>query len=697
MSQDLLIPINNITEGDSVESQTFADVMPTQRLPAGENYADDPDVMDDIRENLVKLMDVTRKQRQPLNDEWQAVDRMTKLIHDDGQRYKGRSNAYLPVFARMLQVQTSTLVKGIFPSDDYLDCQDRNGRANQPPQVPGMPPPVDRARDAKGYVQYELERNAKVRKHMKTFVRQLKKYGNSVLKVLYRKEHKYEGRSTAALISDLALAADPAEKAFVKVNYEGLQVSTRNLLNWYVYPMTADSISEATLVFEDMYVPKLFVETQGRLKRWKNLDAALNAPTVPEHELTKQGLQDNMGVSDSQESDSSLARQLTITEAWTFLKLPKSAYVAGEDPECPVSCCVILAGHTPVVVIRNPYFHQRPPYLFTNQNADPGMIYGSGLGLLAKGLQYQINDFTNQTHDTGSYSINPIVLRNPALMAGPQQPIRPGVVWGVTDTEKAIKFERPPVELIGAGHSMVQLLMNWVQELGGAPPQLGGSQTGGSKTATGMQILQRNALSPLQDEVEDIEQDIMVPLCYFAWYLGQQFRDKQVMALIAGQDVSVPLDVLSIDAEFRWLASSQAANSQMRNQQLMQFVQMAVPLVPILQMQGQQINFAPLLKRALGDGLGIRGIDNIIVQGPPPMMGAGFPGGQEMPPGAENIPPGTYPGNMPPEASGVASATDQAAVPTGDIVPGEAEAFADTRAEANEIAALLGSMGGAGG
>jgi len=672
MSDIFHAPLNTITEADSNEAATFGDVMP-RLLPSGDNYADDKMVRAQINDELTALIDQTRKDRAALTDEWMSIRRMENLIHDDGQKYKGRSTAYLPVFARLLNTQVATLVKGIFPSDDYLDCVDR------------LTHDPERAKASKQYVQWEFERNAKLRRNMKVFARQLKSYGNSPLKFLYRKEKRYEGRQFKQL---LATGGYERRDAFAKISYEGLEISTRSLFNFHVYPLTADNLEEASLVFEDMEVLAGYIETKGKEKDafgrpvWKNIYEALNGPPVEEVDNNRFDLHgDAFGLQDSNVNRGPLSKRVTLTEAWTFLKLPKSAYVAGEHPDCPVPVMVTLAGQIPVCVIRNPYFHQRPPYLFGRTNATPGLIYGYGVGKLSRSLQYLTNDFANQTNDGGNYALNPIGLRNPSHVAGPMGPLQPGRVWDFTDIDKGFRFDRPPLEIIGAGMNMVSMFMTMAQDLGGAPPQLSGSTSGGAKTATGMQILQRNAMSPLQDEVEDLEQDILMPLMYGTWYNGQQFRDKRILSQLAGAPIDIDPQSLAIDAEFRWLASSQAVNAQQRAQQLIQFMQVLAPMVPLLMQQGYMVDFAPLIQRALGDGMGIRGIQDIIKRVP-----LGLPTGP--------LPPESMGGAMQAQGDRVRSALEQAGGAPGEAVPGEGEAFMETRNEADQMAALMGAMQG---
>ena len=82
--------------------------------------------------------------------------------------------------------------------------------------------------------------------------------------------------------------------------------------------------------------------------------------------------------------------------------------------------------------------------------------------------------------------------------------------------------------------------------------------------------------------------------------------------------------------------------------------------------------------------MGLRGVGEIIkrAQMAPPGMG---------PPGAEAMG-----GVQAEQGDRVRSALEQAGGMAGDMAPGEGEAFQDTRAEADEIAALLGSTYGQG-
>lgn len=633
-------------------------------MPEGKNYASDEKTVRRILDDLFPLLKSVRDDRSALEDEWHAIRRMEMLVHDGGRRYFGRTDAYIPVFARTLDSNTSTLSKGLFPSDEYMDVMDRND---------GNP---DRARPVKQYMQWEFEVPGKVRARMKPFLRQFASFGTSVLKHMYKKEIRSEGRSD---LKRSVLKGTMAEGRFKQTCYDGLFVSSRNLFNWYIYPQTAESIREAQLIFEDIEVPRTHLLSMKHKKRWENVDEALKAGPESNHDSNQQQqLADtaNLPTHGSSKWDSDIAGQNVLTEIWCFLHLPRTAYLPHENPEEPLPTKIIMSGNIVLECTRNPFWHQRPPYEVGRMGVEPGFFYGVGWGRRIRSLQYLANDFSNQTNDNLIYSLNPVQLINTGLMAGPMAPMAPGRVYPVLDVDAAIKFERPPSEQVQQGLGMLQFVISMIQDMGGAPAILQGLGAGkGAKTATSAQILQKNALTPLQDIVEDIELDVMVPLMQAAWVNAQQYREEEVMIAVAGQSLKISPEQLAGDYDFRWLASSQAMNQQVRAQQAMQLIQAVAPLVPLLAQQNKVVDFEALVERIYTDGFGFRNFSSFIR--PAQVM----PGG---PMGAM--------GAMQESGDRMRSAVEQAegGQPV-ETQPGESEDFMAVRAGADDMA---GNMGG---
>lgn len=643
---------------------------PPGSILSAKNWADDAEVRDWARMHLAEQVRWTRNQRMTLEQEWHRIRQMTLMQHNDEQRYFGRSNKYLPVHAKNRQTLVSALSRALFPSDEYIDVAVRST---------GMDA-ESLAKPVKTYLQWEFDIVARIRSRMKTFLGQLVDYGSSPMKVLYKKQLvKSEGKLN--LVQALMGGGYDAEQKFDRCYYEGLRVNTCDLFNWYVFPNTINTLDEAVLVFEDLDVTRAYIEEMGRKKRWamEDVERVLNNAIQPDKQRKDQELLEAIG--DLEESRNQLtgpvAEIFTLTECWTFAHLPPAAYLPHEDPADVVPVKVVLDGGGDVVeVIRNPYFHQRPPYVCARSNIMPGVFYGYGSGKTVEPFQLLANDFANQTNDVGQYGLNPVTVINPALMMGKPPPLAPGATFYANDVQAALNFQRPDVEQLQYGFQFLQMYTSMGSEYGGAPPVMQGQR--GAKTATSTQILQKNAQNPIQDLVEDIENDVMTPMLQMAFKNAQQFRDKTVMAAVAGKSIEVTKAQLAIDAELRWMASSQAANNQLRAQQASQFIPMVANLYQLLTMQGHQVNFVPLLRHVYIDGLGFRDFNQFIPtadQPPvPPMMQAQMAQGG-MPPGEAQ------------DGGDVRSAN-----PGMEMQQGEGEDFMDVRATADEMAAQMGGM-----
>ncbi len=193
---------------------------------------------------------------------------------------------------------------------------------------------------------------------------------------------------------------------------------------------------------------------------------------------------------------------------------------------------------------------------------------------------------------------------------------------------------------------------------------------------------------PLQDVVEDIELDVMIPLMFGTWLNAQQYRDAEVMVAVSGQQMKINPKDLMIDPEFRWLASSQAANQQMRAQQAIQLIQSIMPIVPLIQQLGYVIDPVPLINRIYNDGFGFRGFEAFIHKMNPMEQMAAM---QQM--GA--MQPAQNPQNPQPEQGDrIRSALEQLG-PEGQEqgpVPGEGEDFNAVRQQADDMAAQFGGQ-----
>lgn len=600
----------------------------------------------------------TKQRRLSLEREWLAIQRMVVLQHDSGQRYKGRSDAYLPVYARSRKTIVSSLTRGLFPSDEYMDCVDEEQGD------------TEAAKAAKLVVQYEFDCSG-LRRTIKLFLGQLADFGISVMKTWYRKEQIFKGKLPTAATSEM-----PSDYGMESQSDEGVAISTRSIFNVVCYPEWAENKRELQVEAERLEVPVDFVNAMHANGRWKNVDIALANGSAPSDEfdwVNQTTLSDVASIPNTFElrgEDGSPVQSCIVIEAWCSLLLPKMAYAPNERVR-PVTCQVVFINGIAVMVRRNPFYHQQSPFVYARDNQVVGSFYGSGAGRLSRDLQYLANDSANQMNDCASYGMNPVALVNTNYFVGTPGPLAPGRVYKGRDIEKMMKFDRPPVEIIQYGQTHLGGLVAMAQDAAGAPPVLQGNKS--ASTATGTQVLQNNAAGPLQDAVEDIEADAMVPLMWMTWELSRQYRDeaffmqlgeKPTLDPMTGQPVVGPdgtpmmePDVakflpreINIKPRFKFLASSQAANRQLRQQGLLTFADLAGKMGPNLQMQGKMLNAEEVLRRAWSDGLGNRNFQKVVI--PMPMMpmappGAMGPGGPGAGPGQSPIsavPQGNVPG-----------------------------------------------------
>lgn len=627
-------------------------------------------------ENYVWQVVVRCKQRRlPLEQEWLAIQRMTVLKHDEGQKYIGRSNAYLPVYARNRKTLVSNLNKSLFPSDEIVDATDMEQGD------------TEEAKAAKCVIEYEFE-NSGLRRTMKSFLGQFVDFGVSVIKSMYRTNRILKGKKRNAQAPNL----DDQMGLDIGTD-EGFTVSTRSIFNVVVYPESAESKRELQLEAERLEIPMSYVQAMHDEGRWLNVKDALATGSSANDEfdwVNTATLNDVAQIPNTMElrgEDGSPVESCIAVEVWCKIRIPPQYLAPQEDPRRPVPVRIVFINGVCVQARRNPFYHQESPFEYARDNQIVGSFYSDGAGHLTRDTQYLANDFVNQTNDCGIYGLNPVALINTNYFSGNIDNMKPGRAWKVRDIEKAMKFDRPPVEIVQYGMMMTDKMVSYGQDGAGAPPVLQGNKS--SNTATGTQVLQHNANTPLTDTTEDIENDVMVPLMWKAWELSRQYRTQPFIRQLANGDLVKFLpNEINAKLSFRFLSSSQAANRQMRQQGILTFSDLAGKLQPNLQALGLMLDPTTVLKRVWNDGLGFRGFDKVVIPMPMMPMMPGAPGAPPMPPGQA------------PNLEDPTSAVGQGNVPGAagnEPVGGEGEELKDIRAEVNAQTAVQGQQNAPGG
>lgn len=604
------------------------------------NWAEDPLVVARLKRELVPLVNDVRDRRQALNEDWRSLMRVWTLEHEE-RGYEGHSDYYIPAGRKGMETLVAQLVSATFPGGDNFDA------------VPIRDAFAADANDLKLVLRHRIENVAKVRVAAEVFYRQLVAVGNSPVKVIYDRRTVKSRRLPRRGAQELFEGVQAEQ-----VLYDGPVFATLDAENFYVWPETVNRLEDAELVFEDLTTSLSALRAKARAGVYAKaaVEEVCHGARNDSKERTTVARLSAQGLTSPHDTAAGAYGLCDITEVW--LDFDPDAPSRDEE-EYPVPFLVTLTASGEVLrAVKNPFWHQRAPYLLGRAHTVQGRVYGEGFLVPVRELNKLLNDQVNQGMDCSNYVLNPIVLTNPDLILGALQALEPGVQWLVRDVQGAVRFDRPPPDLVMVASQLATQTQAWIGDFIGAPPVLqGGSSPGRAfRTATGVGTAQRNAVVPLQEVVRLCEKEVWEPMLKFFHSLDQQFARDDYFIEVTGNEVKrVSPDILAGDWRFQWLASTQAQNQQVKGQQILQLLQMLAPLTPLLQQAGYRLNPEPLVRRLYTEVYGFRDVDRVVQ----PLQPGAAPGA-----GGGSAPPGKGPVPAPPatgEPSGEQALIRQAA------------------------------------
>ena len=591
------------------------------------NWAENSTVRERIRREIAPLVKSIRDEKQALNMKWNRLLKIGNLEHEE-QRYTGRSNIYIPAGKKVAETVVSQLVSATFPGDDNFGVE---ALRYDVPEI------MQQAVDTKDALKHVIDSVAKVRVGAERFYRQLVYLGNSPVKIFYDRREVGKLKKRKKNLDD---GLGEEKRNSYNTIYDGPVFQVVPAQNFYAYPSDANDLSECQVVFEDLTVSLSRLREQARAGVYVESEV---------EELGKEGTRNSerntgtenaiRGVDIGDPQDINTGNRegwglCELTEVW--LDFDPTADVKHEEDNS-IPFLITIAGDGKILrAIENPFEHKRPPYLLGRMGITAGRLWGTGFIEAIRELNILLNDQTNQAMDCATYALNPIVLTNPNLIQGKLTEIEPGVQWLVNDVNGAVKFDRPPTDLIQWGSVLTGQTMSWMNDYGGAPPVLqGGSSPGRAfRTATGIGTAQQNARVPLQEVVRLCEAEVWEPMLFMFWSLMQQFSRDDYFVKVSGTLRRVDRKALKGDWVFAWLASTQTSNQAIKGTQLTQLMQvLSTPQVQQALMQnGKRFNPEPLIRRLYQEVNGFRDVDNVIVPIQPPPQQA-LPPGAPQPPG----------------------------------------------------------------
>jgi hypothetical protein len=541
------------------------------------NYASDANVAARFLEYIQPILTATRQNRRTLEAQWIDDIRAWNCLADD-MGYQGRANIYVPELHNQIESTVEKMVAGIFAAPDLLHAVPMPGTDRKT---------ADNIRDA---VQYELEVKNNLFVKWDDFERQKILLGTSIFK------GKFENDERPIYFKD---KSGKTKKTMVPKS-KGVIWDVKSLFYWYIFPEKA-TLDKYEVIFEDDLIK---LDTLKRQKdKWANLDEVQEVSKDLNHYwVDLENLEmANLGAILEQRRGSVL-----ITEIYCEFELTKGNIV-------PVQA-FLANDNTVIKLVRNPYWFQDHPYVGDGYLKRPGGIfYNFSLPDRIRSQQYQINDLTNHTMDSLTYTLNPITVVDPAL-AGDVNSMKmmPGAKWlGSPEGIRPMQFP----DVSGAGLRAVQEIRGQIAQFSDNSPGLAPQLEGKARSATHASIVQRNVSVRQRVQSGKEEHNVLIPMAYKTFIMLQQFQDETWQIKIQGPDAGSwiskdvkPEDIVG-NVEWIWKGASYEDKSAVRSQQLMAFFQQAMQ---ISQMQPGEVDLAGLFRRIAREAFNLTDVDEIF-------------------------------------------------------------------------------------
>jgi hypothetical protein len=585
------------------------------------NLALDPEIADRIKRDLCPLLRRVRDDREKLRDKWMRYYRIWSVQHDQ-QGYRGRTNTYFPVGRRWIEQWVARLKRDLFPDTDWFRC--RALREDFEARVP-----------AKQALQlYWMRRYMRLRRNALPWLRQLVMFGTSPVRNVWRVSEREQmalrdvldegGAPTGRTVSVVEDVADFLGPTFEPVD----------LFAFYVWPPTVGTVDEATLAFEDRCIPRSQVVALAR----RPLD-----PRAPDGDMVYEGVgpllakyDEALTARDSGKYDA-LAQRLadkgltspvdqTLPRELRPLDITRCTWTVDLEDDGPQRYVVEIGADTiPLRVQRRPWWHGGGDWLCGRFTPVVDEFYGRGLPEVFDYLQYFANDLGNQSGDAFVWATNPIAVVDIGAVQDPTSlRMAPGAKW--LANPQGVQFTTPPQGAAQAGFEAVSSYLSLGDTMV-APTPARPLVPGGDQGPKGnLQAAIADSAVDLRAIVENLEDDVFVPLLERSDILTQQCLDRDIILKVAGADgvtlLEQPISVADLvgEYEWEWLGTTAALNQQVRAQQMVQGIALLAQ-IPQEQLAAEnlQVDWGYIVRTFWSVGLGLPDADRVVTKtGPPP-------------------------------------------------------------------------------
>lgn len=579
------------------------------------NFSSDPEIAERALNWVQDVSEDCFHNRQELNDKYLQFYNIFRCKFDV-RYYNGTCQVYIPQVRKNVEFYVTRLKKALFPTDDLFEIE------------PVSPDDEEAADVIQNFMKYQLDKKIKVKLHVSKFLRQLVMYGWSVIKVVWEKSEKKVVGLSKKYTDEIVQQFDPNSGKMVEVPtgqqtvevYEEEKTllvknnptfNVRDIFGFYIYPSTANSIQEAYGVIDLSKQSLDYLREREANGDYINVEEL--AKLKPDDDSDYKWLKVQRDTTDG----FGTANRVKDIPFYTLVEY-SGFFNLGTEEEPDIHPCVITTGQNKVCLqIRKiQSYDQEIPYLQARMTELIDEAYPEGLISPLQYMQYYINDLFAQSSDCVNYALNPIVKYDPGRVININSIVfAPGAMWALSDLD-AVKFDRAP-DTSNIGREMIASVKSLIEEY----PGVAEIPMTGRKAATHIQAIQEQFSLPISDLSENIEEQVMSPFLRKVHTLNQQNISDEEVFYATGKSGQKSWQRLSPeqlvgDYHFYWRGSNQATNIHVKSRQMMEFLNMAQPWVPILQMSGKTFDVEYILKRIWKDGLALDGIDKLFGEDP---------------------------------------------------------------------------------
>lgn len=380
----------------------------------------------------------------------------------------------------------------------------------------------EKASLAEDIVTSSLE-NMKVEPKILRQIRQKVKYGTTVAKVRWKVEEKTVSFRTRT--EEMGVVSSQIQNK-KKVTYEDVELDYIDLLD-AAFDYGRSSIEEMNWIIVRKFLTYDDIVSAGRRNLYGNIDkvpkvAKLSGEDKKAERVQQTGV--NLQAIDRPPYE--------ILEFWG--KAPIWFVEEGIDinseeaSEMVESVIEVLIVPEKIVLRmeRNPYWHQKKPFLLDQYIEVDNEPYGIGVCEILEYLQQELNDKRNQSLDAVTFRIFPVLeklrsanIRNEDIEFLPRKVIP-------SDTRDGLR----PLTMVGEISSeagMEGIIKQDMRHESGATAPVQGIQEGGERTAFEVDILQRRGASRISISTIEFANKFLRPFYNFIYQLHQQFTSAE--------------------------------------------------------------------------------------------------------------------------------------------------------------------------